>query len=490
MSARRSAEYSYSLVRELLMLPRESEWVEFKLNNAEPEMIGEYVSALSNAAALVGRATAFIVWGIDDTTHEVIGTTFTPGTTKIGGEELENWLLRLLSPKISFRFHELVYDGKPVVLLEIGAAFRHPVQFKSQEFIRVGSHKVKLKDHPEKERELWRIFDRYPFERGIAAEHKSDEEVLQLLDYASYFELLNLPVPDGRRAIVEAMSRDDLLQVCDAGGWDISNLGAILLAKNLEDFPGLRRKALRIIHYRGNNRLETLREYTEPKGYASGFAGFMKQIMTLVPTAEIIGQAFRRSEPMYPVLAIRELVANALIHQDFFITGAGPTVELFASRIEITNPGAPLVSTERFLDSPPKSRNEGLASLMRRFAICEERGSGIDKVVDQIEQHQLPAPLFESPEGFTRTVVFAHRLLSDMDKRDRVRACYLHACLKYVQHDYLTNTSLRERFGIEEKNSATISRIIKETVGAGLITAYDELASRKYMKYIPWWAGK
>jgi predicted HTH transcriptional regulator len=126
---------------------------------------------------------------------------------------------------------------------------------------------------------------------------------------------------------------------------------------------------------------------------------------------------------------------------------------------------------------------------MRRFHICEERGSGIDKVVSQVEQYQLPAPAFEAPEGFTRAVLFAHRGLSAMDRDDRVRACYLHACLKFVNRDYLTNTSLRERFGIEARNSAVASRLIKEAVAAGAIVPYDPEASRKLMKYVPWWAS-
>lgn len=192
--------------------------------------------------------------------------------------------------------------------------------------------------------------------------------------------------------------------------------------------------------------------------------------------------------PMFPELAVRELVANALIHQDFFVTGAGPMVEIFADRIEITNPGEPLVETLRFVDTPPKSRNEGLASLMRRFRICEERGSGIDKVIAQVELFQLPAPLFEVPESFTRVVLFAHRPLSQMDKADRIRACYLHACLKWVMRDFLTNGSLRERFGVEERNKAIVSRYIREAVDAGMIRPFDEDAARKLMKYVPYWA--
>jgi predicted HTH transcriptional regulator len=164
-------------------------------------------------------------------------------------------------------------------------------------------------------------------------------------------------------------------------------------------------------------------------------------------------------------------------------------VEIFDDRIEITNPGEPLVDTQRFVDTPPRSRNETLASLMRRFRICEERGSGIDKVVFQVELFQLPAPLFESPEGFTRTVLFAHKALSAMDKGDRVRACYLHACLRFVTRQDMTNTSLRVRFGVEEQNRSTVSRLIREAVEAGAIVPADPGAAPKLMRYLPFWAS-
>jgi len=116
-------------------------------------------------------------------------------------------------------------------------------------------------------------------------------------------------------------------------------------------------------------------------------------------------------------------------------------VEIFDDRMEIINPGEPLVDPLRFVDTPPKSRNEALASMMRCFRICEERGSGIDKVVAQVEAYQLPTPSFEVPEGFkgfTRAVLFSHKPLNEIDKGDLVRACYLHACLKWVMRDYLT----------------------------------------------------
>ncbi|MFZ5491630.1 MAG: ATP-binding protein [Pseudomonadota bacterium] len=489
MTNDRSAAYLASLVNELRALPLETEWVEFKVNDAEPQAIGEYISALANAAALVGKAFAYLIWGVRDADHAVVGTSFDPHAARVGNEELESWLLRLLEPKIDFRFFYVLVEERPVVLLEILRAARHPVAFQGQEYLRVGSYKKKLKDFPEKERALWRIFDQTPFEDGVAAEHTSGDDVLRLLDYPAYFDLLERPLPGDREGILAALVDDRLIRRNDAGGFDVTNLGAILFAKRLDAFHTLRRKAVRVIQYRGNGRTETVREQEAARGYACGFEGLIGYIHGLLPANELIEQALRRSVPMFPELAVRELVANALIHQDFFVTGAGPMVEIFNDRIEITNPGEPLVDTQRFVDTPPRSRNEALASLMRRFRICEERGSGIDKVVFQVELFQLPAPLFESPVGFTRAVLFAHKPLSAMDKADRVRACYLHACLCYVTRKEMTNTTLRMRFGVEEQNRSTISRLIREAVEAGAIVPADSDAAPKLMRYLPFWAA-
>lgn len=301
--------------------------------------------------------------------------------------------------------------------------------------------------------------------------------------------MLKLPLPENRDGILAALADDNLVCPCDAGGWNLTNLGAILFAQGLDDFSSLRRKAIRVIQYRGPSRVETLKEQVGVKGYASDFEGLIGFINGLLPSNEVIEKALRKSVPRFPELAVRELVANALIHQDFFVTGVGPMVEIFNDRIEITNPGVPLVDTQRFVDTPPKSRNESLASLMRRIGICEERGSGWDKVVFQTEFYQLPGPLAEVTGDHTRVVLFAPRPLSQMDKADRVRAVYLHACLRFVNREYLTNTSVRERFGIESQNLAMASRLIREAVDAGAIVPYDPDAAPKLMRYVPVWAA-
>ncbi len=488
MTTSRSTDYLTGLVRELCNLPRETEWVEFKENNTEPRLIGEYLSALANSAALEGKAFAYLLWGVRDREHAIVGTRFDPQRTKVGNEELESWLLRLLEPKLHFRFFDVEVDGQRVVVLEVERAQRQPARFEGVEHVRIGSIKKKLKDLPEKERNLWRVFDQTPFESGVAREHVTSDEVLSLIDYPSYFDLTGRPLPDHRAGILTALEEDSVIRRSGTGRLDITNLGAVLFAKRLTDFGPLGRKAVRVIVYDGRGRLMTLKEHVEPRGYAAGFETLIAFVNGLVPSNEVIGPALRKTLPMYPELAIRELIANALIHQDFFVTGAGPMVELFADRLEVTNPGEPLVATDRFVDAPPRSRNEALASLMRRMGICEERGSGVDKVVSQTEFYQLPAPLFEVPIGSTRAVLFAHRPLSRMDAEERTRSCYLHACLRHVNREYLTNSSVRARFGLNEANSASASRLIKETVEAGLIAPADENAAKKLMKYVPWWA--
>ena len=481
-------DYLNGLVSELRKLPNETGWLEFKENNSNPEDVGEYLSALSNTAALQDKTSGYVIWGVKDGTHEVVGTSFQPAKAKKGNEDLESWLTRLLNPRLRFQFYEVTHEGKHVVILEIPRAHGKPVQFQGVEFIRVGSYRQKLKDHPQIEKDLWRVFDTTPFEELIALSHVDAADVLSLLDYPSFFELLDQPLPTDRDKILNRLA-DDRMVVSDAAGkWNITNLGAILFARNLDEFKTLARKSVRIIVYEGKGRLKTLREQPVRQGYAAGFKTLIDRVNSLLPRTEVVDQGIRREVPLYPEPAIRELIPNALIHQDFSMTGSGPMIEIFSDRMEITNPGEPLVKTERFLDSPPRSRNEALASFMRRLGVCEERGSGVDKVVAETEKHQLPAPLFETPDGFTRAVLFTHRPLREMDRADRTRACYHHACLRYVEHEPMTNSSLRARLGISEANMAIASRIIADAITDGLLKPEDPKQGRKYAKYIPFWA--
>ncbi len=484
-----------ALLVELLALPNETEWVEWKHNNDRPEMIGECLSALANSAALHRREAAYMVWGVEDGTKKVVGTTFKPRQAKKGNEELENWLMRSLRPQANFKIHEWTHQGKPVVLFEVPPATHAPVRFGDEEFIRVGSIKKRLKEHPAKEAELWASFSKNPFERGVAKADLPGDEILAHLDYAGCFELLKVPTPTDQKGILARLVDEKLIVPKPGRRFDITNLGAILFAKNLGAFDRLSRKALRIIKYKGTGRTETEREWRDApsqRGYAVAFEPAVAFISSQLPQNEPIGQAFRTEVRMYPEKAIRELVANALVHQDFTVAGAGPMVEIFADRMEITNPGEPLVDTLRFIDTPPRSRNEDLAALMRRMNICEEGGTGIDKVVEAVEVFQLPAPDFTAittmQPGTTKATLFAHQKLTAMGSRDRIRACYQHACLCHVCGRKMTNSSLRERFGIKPENTSQASRLIREALEAKVIKLFDPEVRDRDRSYVPFWA--
>lgn len=313
------------------------------------------------------------------------------------------------------------------------------------------------------------------------------EETISLLDIQTYFDLLGQPLPSSHKKILEKLVSKLIIKE-ESSGIEITNLGAILLAKDLNNFDTLQRKAPRVIIYEGKNRIQTKRDQPGIKGYASGFGGLIDFIISQVPENEIIEKALRKSIKMYPKIAVRELVANALVHQDFEEGGSNVKIEIFDDRIEFSNPGKPLIPLARFVDEN-KTRNEHLADLMRLLGICEEKSSGIDKVIELTEVLQLPAPEFREKHSHTVVTLFAHKDFEEMDTNDKTRASYLHCCLRFVSNEKMTNASLRERFGLGERKSNTTSQIIQNTIEAGLIKLDDPSnTSKRYAKYVPIWA--
>ena len=443
---------------------------------------------MSNSARIEGRDCAYLVWGIDDETHAILGTDFNPDTKKIGGQVLALWLAKSLQPSIAFSFRIVLHPAGRLVLLEIPAATGAPVAFNSVPYIRIGSATPKLTEYPQRYQQLIERLQPYRWEQGIARQYATGNEVLDLLDYSQYFRLTKQPLPDNRSGIFDKLEGDRLI-VRDVGErWNITNLGAILFATRLGDFDApLARKAVRFVAYGGRNRAATVtHRHDGQKGYAIGFEGLVSYLNDLLPKNEHIGSALREAHPLFPELAIRELVANALIHQDMTVSGAGPQIELFADRIEISNPGVPLVKPERMIDLPPRSRNEALAALMRRMGICEEQGSGLDKVLEQVELFQLPPPLFRAEESSTQVVLYAPRSFADMTPEERVRACYFHAVLRFLSGDKMKNASLCARLGIAPKNAAQASAVITKALDAGLIRIADPDHPRA--GYVPHWA--
>lgn len=475
------------LINVLVALPQETEWVEFKRNFHSPEEIGERLSALSNSACLWNKPYGYLIFGIDDTTHDVVGTTFKAKSQKKGNEELEMWLSLRLNPKIDFEVYEFDYsEEKHISLYRIPAAINVPVEFINISYIRVGSLTKRLSMFKEKESKIWRKSNSKPLNKIFVKNNLSMQEIFSLLSVESYFDLMKLPMPTTGVGIIEKLKTEQIV-VDDEAGFAITELGAILFAKNLSDFDSVKRKSVRVIVYNGKNKLETEREQMFSKGYALSFETMIDWIKGQLPANEEIGKALRRDVTMYPEITIREIVANMIIHQDFAELGF-PMVEIYSDRVDISNPGQPLISADRFIDEYV-SRNESMADIMRRMGFCEEKGSGLDKALINNEIYKLPPIKFSISENRTTVTMFSYRPLSEISKQERLSACYQHACVKYVSGEFMTNQSLRERFGVEQRNYPMISRIIKDAIDSNLIKEADpENKNRRYVKYIPYWA--
>lgn len=324
-------------------------------------------------------------------------------------------------------------------------------------------------------------------ERSYAADKLDVSDVTRLLDIQSYFQLIGVAMPNNRDAIIERLVKDGLVKHPNKK-YQITNLGALLFAKDLQEFNDLYRRAIRVIIYEKTNKIMALKERTFEGGYAVCFSQVMDYINDQITKGERIGDSFREVIKIYPEVIIRELVANAIIHQDFREGSQGPKIEIFSDRIEISNSGKPATEPKRFIDDN-RTRNDKLAAFMRKIGICEERGSGIDRVIDSIEAISLPPPDFQETPSQTRVILYAPVELSKMSPKDKIRACYQHCCLMQVSNDYMTNHSLRERFRIPKANASIVSRIINATIQAGLIRPEDsDNKSRKLTKYVPYWA--
>lgn len=361
------------------------------------------------------------------------------------------------------------------------------MKFQKIDYIRSGTYTKKLSEFPALETRLWDKLRQEHFEDMYAKINLTPQEIFKFLDCEAYFSMLNTNLPSSFEGYLHYLSEDSIIVKQDNGLYAITNLGAILFARKLSDFSRLGRKAMRIVSYDGVSRLTILKEETTNEGYALCFENIVTLVNAILPSKEDIENARSVVKSIFPLPAIREAIANSMIHQDLYITGTGPVVEIFSNRVEITNPGTPLIDIMRIVDNPPKSRNEKLASLMRRLKMCEELGRGWDRMVLSCETQLLPAPRILIYQESTKVVLFSSLAFANIASEDKVWSTYLHACLKYIEGDALTNTSLRERFGLKVTSSGQISRLIKDVVSKGLLKPLDPTTAPHYMRYIPKW---
>jgi ATP-dependent DNA helicase RecG len=489
-----SAKNHCQLLKTLLQVGKETPWLEFKHNCPDERELGSYVSAIANSAMLADKDRGFIVFGIQDGTLAKLGTSVKPSLIKVGNEGLANWLNRKIDPPLKIEFHEFSCDGLDYAVIEIEPSYYTPVKCDGIAYIRIGEHKKRLHENPEFERSLWLATGKRRFEDAIALSNVSRENIFNFLNVEPFFRLQNQVVPESEQLVLNSLVAAKLLHDELDGTFSITNLGAILLATDISKFPTVGRKTVRVIQYRGNDVTDPMPEIEGKKGYAAGFEGLVDYVSRKSSQKEVIEGGVRRSEPVIPAIAIREFIANALIHQDLSISGGGPVIEIFSNRIEIANPGIPLGDIDRLIDDVPRSRNEKLATAMRMLGLCEERGRGLDKSVAAIElssiRHRLnlPAPTFrKSSNGFIATL-FGPRLFKELSREEKKRACFQHCILGFLKNEYMSNSSLRARFSLADDDYQAVSSVIADAKEDGLVVDADTEQGRRNAKYIPFFA--
>ena len=431
----------------------------------------------------------FMVFGIDNANAQPFGVTqeqvaaITNTLANLGRDAVE--------PALAVDHGVIELDGVPLLCVHIPEHKNRPVhrRGKSIEECWVRSAGTTRKASRQEVAGLMLGSQPPRWEELRASPVLDADATIAALDLTTIAKLRERPLPEDRQALLRWLA-DERMITLEGSGYCITHFGAVAAARRLEDFDSLTRKRIRVIRYHGTNKVDTIDELVGQRGYAVGFEGLIGHLKRSLPHSEVIQQALRAEVNVYPEIALRELIANTLIHQDFGVTGAGPMIEIFADRIEFTNPGGLLPSKrlDRLIGTTPESRNEVLASAFRLYRICEERGTGFQKVVAAIELFGLPPVAFAALDGAFRVTLYAPRKFADMGKSERVEACYQHAVLRFLSGTALTNTSLRGRLKLNEKQRNTVTNLIGDAVEAGRIKRKDQDSGNKFAEYLPYWA--
>lgn len=468
-------------------IPQELNELDWKESlTANIDKFNRHLSAFANYPG-----GGFLVFGVNDKTGQVIGVNAEDVKkilTKVGEYARNN-----VEPPVLIDHSIKTFKEKDILIIFIQESATKPVHIahKSIEECYIRSSCSTRKASRQELGGLMLNSKLPVYEELHATKLKTALEVITALDFASIFKMLKRPIPQEIHEITLWMQEEKMLSQIESDGFYITNFGALSAANNLNDFDGLARKAVRIIKYEGKTKVGQSKEYPAPKGYGIGFETLIQLVKSVLPGSEIVKNALRQDTAVYPEIALRELIANILIHQDFSIRGSGPMIEIFSDRVEFSNPGKllPNKNIDRLVRTTPESRNELLASAFRRYNICEERGSGFEKALTAIELFGLPPLKFQEIDNTFKVTIYAPKSFAEMTEKERVEACYQHSVIQFYGSTSLTNASLRQRFKMQDKQRSQISRLIKTTVELGRIKLKDEAnISDKFAGYIPYWA--
>ena len=401
-----------ALIDRLRALPAETEWFELKHGRCEPRVLGEYLSALANAACLAAQPRGYLLFGIDDATHAVVGTRFDPYSSKAkGNQDLLPWLAAGLRPNTGFEVHAVEHPDGRVVLFEIGPARDQPVAFYGSAHVRVGASKTELTRYPEKARALWTRGRDWSAEVCAAAS-------LEDLD------------PD---ALTEARAQFVVKhpgQAAEMDGWDDRTFlnkarvlkqgavthAALLLLGRAESATLLSPAVAKIswiLKDAGNRELDYA--HIGPPFLLAG-GRLLQRIRNLTVRALPSGTLFPQEITQYDPWVVREALHNAVAHQDYRRHGRAVVVE-FPDRVSVTNLGDFLpgdIETVIQQDAPQALyRNPFLADSMVELNLIDTQGGGIKRMFETQRRRSFPLPDYDLSELGRVTVTLTGRILDE-----------------------------------------------------------------------------
>ena len=401
-----------AFIDRLRAMPTETEWFEFKRNRHEPQLLGEYLSALANEACLRGQPRGYLLFGIDDATHEVVGTRFDPYAAKgKGNQDLLPWLAAGLCPNTGFEPHIVEHPRGRVVFFEVGPARDQPVSFYGTAFIRVGSSKTELSKHPEKARALWT---------------RGRDWSGEVCEAASLADLDPEAVAKAREQfIVKHPGQDN-----DVTGWDNATFlnkakvlkqgavthTALLLLGRAESATLLSPAVAKIswvLKGAGNRELDY--EHFGPPFLLAGDR-LQKRIRNLIVRALPSGTLFPQEITQYEPWVIREALHNCIAHQDYGLRGRIVVIE-FPDRVLLTNVGDFLPGDVEAVirqDAPQAIyRNPFLADAMVELNLIDTQGGGIKRMFETQRRRSFPLPDYDLAEPGRVAVSISGRILDE-----------------------------------------------------------------------------
>lgn len=405
------SDYYKKLVLELVKQPHEQEWLEFKHNFHSLEEIGQRISALANGACLAGKKFGYLVFGVEDETHNILGTNFHPKTKKAkGNEDLEHWLVRQITPKIHFTIHELQIENKLVAIFEVPAATNTPISFLHEPYIRIGSITKPLKHYPDQSRKLWSSMA-----NDWSAEICKDA-TLSDLDPEAIRIARKVYADKNKRLAKDIEEWDDLTFLNKAKvtiNGEITNTAIILLG--LPESTNFISPAQAHITWilKGVDGFEKDYQHFDPP-FLLALDEVYNKIRNLNYRYIPSGTLFPEEVQQYDPYIIREALSNAIGHQDYRLGGRITVVEREDSTLIFQNNGDFIPKTiENVLlqDAPEVNyRNQFLVNAMVSLNMMDTIGSGIKKMYQIQSKRYFPLPDYDLSEHKVR-VKFTGKVL-------------------------------------------------------------------------------